>query len=154
MPTIKAPTKFELAKLHLDRFWYEIFWRRENEQKITVWTVGLFGALLTLVYGRTTPLANVQKGIISAFPLMLGSIAFRYLRQNSKKNKEIARQIVRLNEALGAWENNYLVNGSSLYPEKWKQWGNGEYSQSKVSFLYYIIVIGSTLLTTLGIIFN
>ena len=49
MPDIDPKDNFEVAKMHLDRFWHEIFWRRETEQKIAVWSVGLFAAVLALI---------------------------------------------------------------------------------------------------------
>lgn len=151
MPKIQDTSEFELVKLHLDRFWHEIFWRRENEQKITVWTLGLFGALLALVYGQVTTLDLPQKIVLSCFPIMLGSIAAWYLHQNWVKDREIARIIVRLNESIGAWEENLLVHGDSLYPEKWKTWGQGTFAQDKVSLFYFLFVLGSSVLTIIGI---
>ena len=115
--------KFDLAKLHLDRFWQEIFWRRENEQKITVWTIGLFAAVLALVYGSERDLELNQKIVLCCLPLILGILAAWYLFQNWRKDKEVARLIVRLNQALGAWEENYPIYGEKLYPNAWKKWG-------------------------------
>ncbi len=123
MPYISNPHKFEEAKLHLDRFWEEIFWRRENEQKIAVWSIGLFTALLTFVYGADVKLEFPQGIIISVLTSILGLLSAWYLYQNWRKDKEIAYLIVKLNEALGAWENGYFISGVPLYPEKWKNWG-------------------------------
>jgi hypothetical protein len=152
MPTIQASSNFELAKLHLDRFWHEIFWRRDNEQKITVWTVGLYGALLALVYGQNTSLDILQKVILSCFPVMLGTIAAWYLYKNWKKGKEIAQIIVRLNEALGAWDVGVLTQGEKpLYPSAWRTWGQAKFKQDKVSLYYFRFILFATALTVIGI---
>lgn len=151
MPRIKTDNEFELAKYHLERFWKEIFWRRENEQKITVWSVGLFGALLVLVYGKTPSLEFWQKLLLSCFPLILGIIGSWYLFRNWKKVQDIARIIVKLNSCLGAWEVNFLVEDGTLYPEGWKTWGMGKFSEDKVSIGYACFVAISALLTILGI---
>ena len=39
---------------------------------------------------------------------------------NWRKHSEIAQIIVKLNEALGAWEKNCFTEDEALYPEKWK----------------------------------
>lgn len=161
MPYINGPPKIEIAKLHLDRFWQEIFWRRENEQKVTVWSVGLFAATLALVYGAETPLTCGQRLVLSLLPLILGFFASWYLFQNWRKDKEIAFLIVRLNEALGAWEPGYLAPGEPLYPEKWRTWGidpsqprgsfRHRFFRDRVSLLYFCLVIVATLLCCAGI---
>jgi hypothetical protein len=150
MPKIVAPNDFEAAKLHLDRFWHEIFWRRENEQKVTVWSIGVFWGVLTLTYGVNFDLTCVQKLILASFPLLLGVVACWYLHENWRKNKEIARLIVKLNESLGAWEPNYLVSNGTLYPEKWKYWGRDHFRKDKVSRTYLLCVILAGVLSFIG----
>lgn len=152
MPKIQVENEFELAKFHLERFWKEIFWRRENEQKITVWSLGLFGVLIALVYGKNTGLELLQKLLLSSFPLMLGFIGCWYLHQNWKKAQQIARIIVSLNDSLGAWEKKLIVNSGTLYPEKWKTWGKKRFRDDKVSFCYTCFVAISAFLTILAII--
>jgi hypothetical protein len=151
MQTIHASSDFDLAKFHLDRFWHEIFWRRENEQKITVWTIGLFGALLALVYGRVTTLELLQKIVLSCFPAMLGFVACWYLHKNWVKGSEIARIIVQLNKAIGAWDKGILLQDSPLYPQKWENWGQESFTKDHVSFFYFLSVLGSAVFTVVGI---
>lgn len=163
MPHIEAnDNKFEAAKIQLDRFWHEIFWRRENEQKIIVWSVGFFAAILALVYGSESDLKLVQKLILTSLPVILGLLSSWYLFQNWRKDKEIAHLIVKLNEALGAWEPGYFVPDQPLYPEKWRQWGHDpslnkwqfftKFRRDKVSFGYFCLVIASTVICVLGIL--
>ena len=56
-----AEGKRATARQRLDRLWHEVLWRRDNEQKITVWAIAPFGALLAIGYGRTTGLESPQK---------------------------------------------------------------------------------------------
>ena len=149
MPKIPAPNDFEAAKLHLDRFWTEVFWRRENEQKVTIWSVGFFGFLLTLTYGASIDLCFLQKLALAAFPCLLGAGTSWYLRENRRKSRDIARLIVKLNDSLGAWEPGYLIADDALYPERWKRWGVA--GSSKVSFAYQILVMAAALLSSAGI---
>lgn len=123
MPHIGHDDKFELAKMHLDRFWHEIFWRRKSEQKITVWTVGLFAAVLALVYGRIECLGSNQKLLLIILIAALGFLSCIYLYRNARKNSEVGFLIVQLNEAMGAWEEDYLIPKAVLYPPEWKNWG-------------------------------
>jgi len=58
MPEIEPQSEFDVVKLHLDRLWEEVSWRRENEQKITIGSIGFFGVLLTIVYRSTHPAAS------------------------------------------------------------------------------------------------
>jgi uncharacterized membrane protein len=81
--------KFEVAKLHPDRFWHEIFRRRESEQKITVWTVGLFAAVLALVYGRIECLEWNQKLLLILLLAALGILSCVYLYRNARKNSDL-----------------------------------------------------------------
>lgn len=152
MPKIKIDNEFDVVKLHLERLWKEVFWRRENEQKITVWCIGLFGILLTLVYNSDFPNDNCHKILISIFPLLLGIVGSIYLYINWKKTVDIARIIVKINEGIGCWENNYLVDEGTLFPKKWKNWGQDCFKQDKVSFMYFVILIFSALVTIIGII--
>lgn len=162
MPHINHENKFEVAKMHLDRFWHEIFWRRENEQKIAVWSVGLFAAVLALVYGHTGDIEFNQKVLLALLPALLGVLSSWYLFQNWRKDKEIAYLIVQLNEALGAWEEDYLIPGSALYPIKWKEWGIdpatlknqwfGKFVTDKVSLSYFFFTLCSSFVCIIGIL--
>jgi len=143
--------KCDLAKQHLDRLWREVFWRRENEQKISVWSVGLFGALLAVVYGREHEFDCVQKTILSLFPVILGFTSAWYLHKNWSKCRTLACIIVELNKALGAWEEGYLIPHTILYPEDWQNWGKESFIKDKVSVSYLLLVIVASLLTAAGI---
>jgi hypothetical protein len=134
MPQINDHDKNEVAKMHLDRFWHEIFWRRESEQKITVWSVGFFAAVLVLVYGKTECMEWQQKLLLVLLIAILGLLSCIYLYRNARKNSELGFLIVRLNEAMGAWEKGYLIPDTELYPVKWKEWGINPEASSKEWF--------------------
>jgi hypothetical protein len=151
MPEIEPQSEFDVVKLHLDRLWEEVSWRRENEQKITTGSIGFFGVLLTIVYSSNLDIKWYQGLVITPFPLVLGIFVGWYLWQNAEKRKAVSRVIVKLNKSLGAWEPGYLITGESLYPEKWKAWGSVPFRKSKVSSRYLWFVSIAALLSSIGI---
>ena len=60
---------------------------------------------------------------------------------------------MKLNESLGAWEKNCFTEDATLYPEKWKTWGTGEFRGDTVSYRYYLLVSWAAVLAVLAIIF-
>ena len=86
MPFIHDPVKFEAARLQLERFWREIFWRRQIEKKITFWTIGFFGVTLVLVFTKAVDLHFPRNCIIAFFPAAIGYCACSYLRVNWRKH--------------------------------------------------------------------
>ena len=148
--------------MHLDRFWNEIHWRIESEQKITVWSVGLFEAVLALVYGKIECLEWCQKLLLISLLACLGLLSCVYLYRNARKNSEIGYLIVQLNKALGAWEEDYLIPKAVLYPPKWKNWGIDPTASWKewfrkfitfsISLLYICFVLFACIVCIMGII--
>lgn len=153
MPSITKKESIEVAKLHLDRLWQEIFWRRETEQKVCVWTIGSFAAVLALAYGRDKGLTFEQKWLFSALPLVLGPLSAWYLLLNAKKNKAIARVIVKLNSSLGAWEKGHLIDDKedSLFPDSWSNWGKLTLKDERVSFFYILLVLLTSVYALVGL---
>lgn len=161
MPYIDQKNQFEAAKMHLDRFWHEIFWRRESEQKITVWSVGFFAAVLAIVYGRTESLECTHKWLLILLLAVLGVLSCIYLFKNARKNSELGYLVVQLNDAMGAWEEGYFIPNDRLYLVEWKKWGiNPEASskewlkkllKSSISLFYICFVFLACIVCIVGI---
>lgn len=114
----------EVVKLHLDRLWHEVFWRRENEQKVMLWTFGLVGVLVSFIYGSQRSLEPSHRCVLMVLLGLVGAAAIFYLYQNFRKVKALARVIVRINQKLGAWQKN--EGEESLYEETWERWGRAD----------------------------
>lgn len=115
--------KLEVAKTFLTILWTEVHWRRETEQKVVTWTVGIFAAIVALIYTKDSTVSTGPRIFLSLAVLALVILTCGYLIKNWRKGKEVSGVIVKLNASLGAWEDGYLCQEGMLFPDSWRNWG-------------------------------
>lgn len=145
--------KIEVAKTFLTILWAEVHWRRETEQKVVTWTIGLFAAIVALIYTKDSTVSGGPRVFLALVILALGILACRYLIKNWRKGKEVSGVIVKLNASLGAWEDGYLCQDGTLFPDSWRNWGNdAPIHRSHISGLYCLLVLVAAI-TAAGLIY-
>ncbi len=142
-------TLYWKEKLHLEKFWEEVYWRRNREKQMVIWVVSLVGVLLSLCYGLEKPPEDPQKLTLMVLLLLVGLGAAYHVVENYWKVNNIAKSIVRINSRLGAWQP-YDDEGP-LYPEAWKQWGQKTLVEDRITLLFVVCILVMAVLGAIGI---
>ncbi len=124
-------------------------------QKIHLTTeryVTIMLALTALVNSKLTLFSfNVIVQVIAYVLLIsaMSSVIFMVLKDN-KSSLQHAKIVSRLNEDLGLFSKGKVINHTTLYPSKWKNWGNEK--NIKGSILHITIVFVSTVMLIASIV--
>mgnify|MGYP001628024746 FL=1 len=117
--------------IHFQNVQYqELFYRRKFEFHIFLWTAIIFIVLSNSILIETTNSLLWKDFGCSGKLLMSGLIFFISFFSIKWQNKEreyshrTCRVIAKISRALKAFDKNYFIKEDTLFPEKWKYWGN------------------------------
>jgi hypothetical protein len=138
----------ETLRVSLGTLWEELKFHRGTTYQISL----SINTLLTVSLGGVVAIRSKfglgDRIAISLVVVALAVFAIRSMQTSYERYAEVARVVVRLEKALGHWDEGRFLPGLMTYPPHWREWG-----QSKRSFWFVRQEIATlALLSTLIVI--
>lgn len=122
------------------QLWDEIMYRRGVEDKTVVWITGI---MLLIAGGVLThPITSlVIKGILVFGVLVIFNICRQFIWENHSRHNDVAKIIVKIETLFGLFKDD-LYCKDSLYPEKFKNFGNANWgTKARIKLMLFATLI-------------
>lgn len=119
--------------IHFQNVQYqELFYRRKFEFHIFLWTAIIFIVLSNSILIETTK--NVLwkdfgfcgKLLMSGLIFFISFFSIKWQNKEREYSHRTCKVIAKISKGLKAFDKNYYIKGDTLFPEKWKFWGNDD----------------------------
>lgn len=118
----------ETLRVSLGTLWEELKFHRGTTYQISL----SINTLLTVSLGGVVAIrSNFGQGDRIGISLVVVALAFfaiRSMRTSYERYAEVARVVVRLEQALGHWDIGRFLPDLTTYPPQWREWGQSERS--------------------------
>ncbi len=121
----------ETLRASLETLWEEIKFHRGTTYQISLSINTLLTVSLGGIVAIRSRFGTWDRVGISVVIVTLAVFAIRSLRTSYERYAEVARVIVRLEKALGHWDEGRFLPDLTTYPPHWREWG-----QSRRSFWF------------------
>ena len=93
---------------------------RESSLKFTIWILGFAIAIIWILLSGIS-LTACQKGILTAFVIIMGVITFWFLHTIERGFNNNRKVMIDLEEALKCYEKGAYIDSRSLFPKEYKE---------------------------------
>ena len=120
---------------------------RDRSLKFAIWVLG-FGIALIWILLSGLSLGLVQKIILTIFVVIVGFLTGIFLKSIDKGFVNNRKVMIRIEEALGCYENGVYVENGPLFPNEYKDLSKKNTAHF-TSIYYWLVVMGLVLISVI-----